>query len=858
MALIPGSIPVTGFIGPTDSLDTYAVTDAIYGIDGFRSVSAITVRNLITTERRREGMLVYTQNDQNVWQLLPSPWVGTNADWKLFISSAATNSLTATTSFLSLSGGTVSGDTQFLTNLSAGSLFINSTGVIFSAGTDLYNIFLTTSQSGGTGGFSGWTSSTGSNSIILNNSTNLASGSFALAGGYMNSATTKYTSVVGGFKNKVSGYASFIGGGTGNTILGIFSVMGGGYRNTATTATFTTMAGGYLNLISADRTFIGGGAYNVASGNYASVVGGSANLATYHGAFIGGGRSNRSSGDFSVVGGGYLNLASGYRASVLGGMLNSAATPYSVAVGGKSNLALGSYSVIGGGKLNLSTSPNSFIGSGRFNSAMTYSYASIVGGQLNKASGTGSFIGGGSSNSALTIYSVVVGGQNNLASGINSAILNGLNNKISGDRSAVIGGTFINGTANDTVYVPNFNIQSATTNNTFNSVLVRNTNGDIYLRDASSLSGGTSATTITASNGLTKSVDNITLGGSLTGNTYIDNAGFLLRSNTFSATTMSAQTIHVSNISGFSPINLYNIASLDASVENIWDTAYSGSIIMKSGTSISSNNGGGQIDLDWAIAQNYVAITSDNGNGAYSLVEVGNDYTGISNAGNSGGTQSYMMGAEFLYDSIGGLNNVSNFWSTGLKSMVNIGVALAYDPNYEIYQDISIIQNASNAASVATGIRDAIFIGANNSTINAGVKNTVVMAGSAITATQSNSVYMSNARLAETTGSAIFSAGTNLYNIFATTSMSGGTTSGNFLPLSGGTVTGNTIFTSGVTANTLTITSSSNEVPLNVPIFTSDPVSPINGDVWITSGVTGNAFFRIRIGGLTKTVEMTG
>jgi len=76
MAAIQGAIPVTGFMGPTDSNDTYAVTDAIYGIDGYRSVSAITARNDISIERRREGMLVYTQNDQNIWQLLPAPWSG--------------------------------------------------------------------------------------------------------------------------------------------------------------------------------------------------------------------------------------------------------------------------------------------------------------------------------------------------------------------------------------------------------------------------------------------------------------------------------------------------------------------------------------------------------------------------------------------------------------------------------------------------------------------------------------------------------------------------------------------------------------------------------------------------------------
>jgi hypothetical protein len=138
MAKIQGSIPVTGFIGPTDSNDTYAVTDAIYGIDGYRSVSATTVRNSISTERRREGMLVYTQDDQNVWQLLPPPWNGTDSDWKLFISSGATSVLTASTvsgNYLPLSGGTVSGGTNFSTNLSA--------ATIYSGSTNLYDIFIT-------------------------------------------------------------------------------------------------------------------------------------------------------------------------------------------------------------------------------------------------------------------------------------------------------------------------------------------------------------------------------------------------------------------------------------------------------------------------------------------------------------------------------------------------------------------------------------------------------------------------------------------------------------------------------------------------------------------------------------------
>jgi hypothetical protein len=84
MANIIGGVQVTGFISPTDSSDTYAVIDPIYGVDGLRSVTGTTERNNITTERRREGMLVYVQSDGKYYKLLPSPWSGTNSDWVEF------------------------------------------------------------------------------------------------------------------------------------------------------------------------------------------------------------------------------------------------------------------------------------------------------------------------------------------------------------------------------------------------------------------------------------------------------------------------------------------------------------------------------------------------------------------------------------------------------------------------------------------------------------------------------------------------------------------------------------------------------------------------------------------------------
>jgi hypothetical protein len=90
MAVIPGVIPVTGFIGPTDDQDVYAVTDALYGVDGLRNVADSTARNAIPFERRRTGMIVGTQNNLKYWKLLPptvgSPateWVYDDTDWDL-------------------------------------------------------------------------------------------------------------------------------------------------------------------------------------------------------------------------------------------------------------------------------------------------------------------------------------------------------------------------------------------------------------------------------------------------------------------------------------------------------------------------------------------------------------------------------------------------------------------------------------------------------------------------------------------------------------------------------------------------------------------------------------------------------
>ncbi len=69
MAQIPNSVPLTGVVAPTDELDTFPVIDPLFGIDGLRSVADLATRDAITSERRREGMLVYTRADKKYWTL---------------------------------------------------------------------------------------------------------------------------------------------------------------------------------------------------------------------------------------------------------------------------------------------------------------------------------------------------------------------------------------------------------------------------------------------------------------------------------------------------------------------------------------------------------------------------------------------------------------------------------------------------------------------------------------------------------------------------------------------------------------------------------------------------------------------
>lgn len=77
MTAIPGTV-IQSKIVPSDTNDLYATHDALYGVDGWRSVADTTERDAISTARRRDGMVVYCQSDNTSYQLDGGI---TNSDW---------------------------------------------------------------------------------------------------------------------------------------------------------------------------------------------------------------------------------------------------------------------------------------------------------------------------------------------------------------------------------------------------------------------------------------------------------------------------------------------------------------------------------------------------------------------------------------------------------------------------------------------------------------------------------------------------------------------------------------------------------------------------------------------------------
>ena len=86
---ILGGVQVTGFVSPTDEMDTYATHKAQYGYGGHRTVATLTDRDAITDERREEGMTVWVKSTSSEYRLVGGI---ANANWVIIAGSTTGNS----------------------------------------------------------------------------------------------------------------------------------------------------------------------------------------------------------------------------------------------------------------------------------------------------------------------------------------------------------------------------------------------------------------------------------------------------------------------------------------------------------------------------------------------------------------------------------------------------------------------------------------------------------------------------------------------------------------------------------------------------------------------------------------------
>ena len=411
-------------------------------------------------------------------------------------------------------------DVEVSGNLSAG-----TGGVIYSGGTDLYNIFSTSS------GVDYWTAGTGTNSIaqiggsnISSGITSVAEGTGTIAGGNYSHSEGYQTTALGIYSHAEGRFTTAIGivshsEGYGTTASGDYSHSEGslttaignyshseGDSTTATGAAShaegsgttasntvshaegrsTTASGLYSHAEGNSSTALGEsshaegyagralasyshaeGSFTTASGNNSHAEGGSTTASAYgsHAEGI----STTASGNqshaegLSTIASGQASHAEGFQTTTIG--LYSHAEGFGSQAAGEGSHAEGGIQTLG-----ISFSGGTASGQASHAEGVATTASGIIShaeGYLTKAIGDGSHAEGFQT-TAIGDNSHA-GGNSSIASG-NTSFIHSINSLAAGSRSVVLGGQNITGTTADTVYVPYLNIQSLAVGTSVNNL----------------------------------------------------------------------------------------------------------------------------------------------------------------------------------------------------------------------------------------------------------------------------------------------------------------------------------------------------------------------------------------------------
>lgn len=179
--------------------------------------------------------------------------------------------------------------------------------------------------------------------------------------------------------------------------------------------------------------------------------------------------------------------------------------------------------------------------------------------------------------------------------------------------------------------------------------------------------------------------------------------------------------LHVSNLYGCSPITIHD------------------NLVIESGLTISSSNGGGQIELDYALQPSNILISTDNGGSSESFVNL--QPTEL-NLGSLNGDVRIQSSNSNSFRSGNLFSNRSQILME--PDFVKIGVV---DPSAVFsndYESVVVYNTRSSDQATSNANKWPVTVSSKNSTILSGVRNSVILGGSDITATTNNTVYVDN------------------------------------------------------------------------------------------------------------------
>jgi len=213
-------------------------------------------------------------------------------------------------------------------------------------------------------------------------------------------------------------------------------------------------------------------------------------------------------------------------------------------------------------------------------------------------------------------------------------------------------------------------------------------------------------------------------------------------------------------LSGISNTVVIGGTDITATTNN---TVYVPDLNIQAGKAIKTSNGGGQIDLDYGGTSNIVAISNDGGILGSAVLKLGgffggdvelNSYAGSIYSYSDTGTILEAQNSTISFDNSSILIQ-RNTYATGNGLHLSeyagkaaatfyakdgyLGIGLTTDA---LSSEITIGDNTSITINSGNSDKRAIIIGSNDSNINSGVTNTVIIGGTGITATASNTTYV--------------------------------------------------------------------------------------------------------------------